>query len=85
MGAGALLGQDRHGGHRHEGLEAEGPQPRQDRAEAGGRGDRVEDVEAEGGAVGKHGEGAQPAGVVDGTVDPVGGSTGSHAGLLGMY
>jgi hypothetical protein len=54
-----------------KGLKAEQPQPGQDGAEAGGRGDGVEDVEAEGGAVGEHGEGAQPAGVVDGTVNPV--------------
>jgi hypothetical protein len=49
-------------------------------------GDGVEHVEAEGGAVGEHGEGAQPACVVDGTVDPVavGGSTDWHDGSFLM-
>jgi hypothetical protein len=44
----------------------------------------VQHVEAERGAVGEHGEGAQPAGVVDGAVDAVAvlGSTGSHHGVL---
>jgi hypothetical protein len=44
----------------------------------------VEDVEAEGGAVGEHGEGTQPTCVVDGALDAVAilVSTGSHAGVL---
>jgi hypothetical protein len=71
MWSGALFGQDGDGGHGHEGLEPERPQPGQDGAEASGLGNGVEDVEAEGGAVGEHGEGAKPARVVDGTVDAV--------------
>jgi hypothetical protein len=75
-----LFGQDGDGGHGHEGLKAERPQPRQDRTEPGGLGDRVQDVERQGGAVGEHGEGAQPAGHLDGAVDAVAvlGSMGSH-------
>jgi hypothetical protein len=84
VGSGALFGQDGDGGDGHEGLEAERPQPGQHRAEAGGLGDGVQDVEAEGGAVGEHGQGAQPARMVDGAVDAVAvlGSTGGHAGVL---
>jgi hypothetical protein len=42
----------------------------------------VEHVEAERGAIGEHGEGTQPARVVDGTVDAIAflGSTGGHGG-----
>jgi hypothetical protein len=77
-----LLGQHRDGGHGHEGLKAERPQPRQDWAEARGLGDGVQDVEAERGAIGEHGEGAQPAREFDGAVDAVAvlGSTGRHTG-----
>ena len=88
VGSAALFGQDGDGGHGHEGLEAEWPQPGQDGAEAGGLGDGVEDVEAEGGAVGEHGGGAQPARHLDGAVDAVAVlvGTGGHAGsFLGCW